>query len=546
MLSQALSQLAAALERRAATAPFPESVEKAQRLENHIVNYLLPRAADLLAPLLIVILGSTGSGKSSLFNALAGKAQSPSGLLRPTTRRPVALVNPADSVNYPDLTVVTDAEAPKGLVLVDSPDFDSVELSNRQLALDLLEEADLVIFVTTVTRYADQVPWLVLERARQRGVPLLMVINRMPIDRFEQDKIIADFRGLLVKGGLNRQGAFGNLEVVSVPESALDTSKDALSPEPIIPIMSAIERLRDDDAVRRSVARRSLIKALEGLPESIEEVAKEVATELEASQSLLSESERSYRRGLRALTGEVESGNFLRTEVLQQWLDFVRAGPLARFLSEGVGKIAASIRSLFRTQPPPPAPPVREAAFSDLIASARRHADDAARLTATNWSDDRYGSRVLAAHPQLWAADPNFETWLGDRLDSWVGEISTEIAALGEQRRAWARAASLGLNVLGTSAMIAVFVHTGGLTGTEVGIGAATAFVNQKLLEAIFGEANVAAFVKRARSRLLALLTETFDLDRDRFGSTLGPVDSDLAGTLRSLADAGRAEAGQI
>ena len=50
--------------------------------------------------------------------------------------------------------------------------------------------------------------------------------------------------------------------------------------------------------------------------------------------------------------------------------------------------------------------------------------------------------------------------------------------------------------------MLAVFIHTGGLTGAEVGITAATAVVNQKLLEALFGEANVAAFVFRAREDL--------------------------------------------
>jgi hypothetical protein len=111
---------------------------------------------------------------------------------------------------------------------------------------------------------------------------------------------------------------------------------------------------------------------------------------------------------------------------------------------------------------------------------------------------------------------------------------------LGQQRKAWAQAASVGLNVLGTSAMIAVFVHTGGLTGTEVGIGAATAFLNQKLLEAIFGEANVAAFVKRARGRLTELLSEAFQREQTRFADAVGPVEKDLAATLRGLADQAR------
>ncbi|HEY3428849.1 MAG TPA: hypothetical protein VGK83_09300, partial [Acidimicrobiia bacterium] len=186
------------------------------------------------------------------------------------------------------------------------------------------------------------------------------------------------------------------------------------------------------------------------------------------------------------------------------------------------------------------------AAFSDLVASARRHADDAARRTSSIWSEDRLGARALADQPQLWAADPSFDQRLHESLGTWGEAIGNEMATLGQQRKAWAQAASVGLNALGTSAMIAVFVHTGGLTGTEVGIGAATALLNQKLLEAIFGEANVAAFVKRARNRLSDLLNEAFDGDRRRFASAVGPIEKDLPDTLRSLADDARAGASQL
>ena len=541
MLSQVLEDLSAALARRAASAPSKEAREQAERLRTHVESYLLPRTSDLAAPLFVVILGSTGSGKSSLFNALAQKAASPSGLLRPTTRQPVALAHPDDLIDqYPGLLVVSDAAAPKGLVIVDSPDFDSVEQHNRQLALDLLEKADLVIFVTTVTRYADQVPWLVLDRARQRGVPLLMVINRMPTEASEQAEVMADYRALINRGGLDDQGALGRLEVVSVAEGALDPERDALAAAALSPIIGAIEKLRDDDSARRAVARRGLVTALEGLPESIEEIAIDTEGEQAAIEGLLDEADRAYGRGLGQLTSEVESGDFLRSEVLQQWLDFVRAGPLARFLAEGVGKIAATIRNLFRTQPPPPAPPVREAAFSDLIVSARRHADDSARRTSSVWSDDPLGARALADRPHLLASSPDFDERLSESLNTWGEAIGSEIATLGQQRKAWAQAASVGLNVLGTSAMIAVFVHTGGLTGTEVGIGAATAFLNQKLLEAIFGEANVAAFVKRARGRLADILDSAFDRDRQRFVDAIGPVEKGLPETLRGLADEAR------
>src|SRR5947209_2933207 len=54
-----------------------------------IEDYLLPRLRDLDAPLLAVVGGSTGAGKSTMVNSLLGVPASPAGVLRPTTRAPV-------------------------------------------------------------------------------------------------------------------------------------------------------------------------------------------------------------------------------------------------------------------------------------------------------------------------------------------------------------------------------------------------------------------------------------------------------------------------
>ena len=63
--------------------------------------------------------------------------------------------------------------------------------------------------------------------------------------------------------------------------------------------------------------------------------------------------------------------------------------------------------------------------------------------------------------------------------------------------------------------------------------------MNQKLLEAIFGEANVAAFVSRARDELGAILDGAFDDERARYAAALGgiPAEDDLAEILRDTAE---------
>ena len=75
------------------------------------------------------------------------------------------------------------------------------------------------------------------------------------------------------------------------------------------------------------------------------------------------------------------------------------------------------------------------------------------------------------------------------------------------------------MNALAIAAMIGVFAQTAGLTGTELGIVAATGFLNQKLLQAIFGEAAMAEMIAGARERLEALLTDVFATERARFES---------------------------
>jgi hypothetical protein len=464
----------------------------------------------------------------------------------------MALVHPTDAPTVREgalllglagrdqLDVRIDPDIAPGLVIVDAPDFDSVEGSNRKLAIELLEAADLVIFVTTITRYADQVPWDILARARQRGVPLLAVINRMPIDSDEATAVMADYRALIERGELDRQGAFGDLELVSVPEGAIDQNIDGLQREAVGPILAAIERLRHGHEERTSMARRSLDNALAGLPEAVEKIAAEVEREQQAATSLRKALESSYRAARNSLTREIETGSFLRTEVLRQWLDFVNAGPLARFLSEGVGRIATGIRNLLRPSTPGPAPEVREAAFSDLVASVVRHADTAASQTATAWVDQPHGAVALSAEAGLWGASPGMAASLSAELEEWTEEIGDQIRVMGAQRQGRAQAASIGLNVLGTSAILAVFVHTGGLTGAELGIGAATAVLNQKLLETIFGERNVAAFVNRARGRLDQILDSVFEAEQQRFVEALGPMadTNDLASELRRAAHA--------
>ncbi|MCV0402879.1 MAG: GTPase domain-containing protein [Chloroflexi bacterium] len=534
-----VERLADALRTRVASAPGDERAARADALRRHVELYVLPRAANLDAPLLVVILGSTGSGKSSLLNALAGARLSPAGVLRPTTRQPIAIAHPDELrgaigaiARKAGWEVRIHPQARRGMVIVDAPDFDSIEADNRERALGLLEIADLVIFLTTATRYADQVPWEVLSRARARGVPLLAVLNRLPPEAEDADAVVADYRALLERGKLGE-----NLELVAIGEGAVHPEHDALGADAIAGVRDVLDRLVASREERRELARRGLSNALEGIPNAIEAIAAQVDEEQEAVVALRRAAEQSYAQARRSLREDVAAGTFLRAEVLRQWQDFIGAGQIARFLADGIGKVRATISSLIRPTPEAPATEVRAAAFADLTALAVQHADTAAQRTAAQWAEDRYGALALEADARLWRASPDMSARLSADLEAWGRMIGERIRTMGSRRKGFAKVASVGVNAVGTSAVLAVFVSTGGLTGTELGITAATAVLNQKLLEAIFGEANVAAFVSRARKDLESLLDAEYTRELGRFAAALGSAGNPtLAGELREAA----------
>src|SRR5215207_10282416 len=152
-LPTALRELGAALRSAELTLAVSgrERAEAARReLVDQVEDYLLPRLEQMDAPLLMVVGGSTGAGKSTLVNSLVGDDVSPSGVLRPTTRSPVLVCHPDDVGWFEDdrilpgmsrttgrpagpggLELAPTTGLPQGVALLDSPDIDSVVEANR-------------------------------------------------------------------------------------------------------------------------------------------------------------------------------------------------------------------------------------------------------------------------------------------------------------------------------------------------------------------------------------------------------------------------------
>ncbi len=136
----------------------PQRVEPARA----VVRRAGERLGHGLEATVVALAGPTGAGKSTLFNALAGADLVAASARRPTTARPTAAVwgqTPGPLLDWLDVPL-RHAVAPPGsefdgLVLLDLPDFDSVERAHRLEVDRMVELVDLLVWVTDPQKYAD-------------------------------------------------------------------------------------------------------------------------------------------------------------------------------------------------------------------------------------------------------------------------------------------------------------------------------------------------------------------------------------------------------
>ena len=168
----------------------------------------------------VALVGGTGSGKSSLFNAISGLDFADVGALRPTTEVAAACVWGGDAevlLDFLDVAPkrriqresVLDADREKaltGMVLLDLPDHDSVALEHARQVDRLLPLVDLLVWVVDPQKYADHLLHERYLRAlTDRQESMLVLVNQADtIPASAVEKVRQDVAGLLAADGLDR------------------------------------------------------------------------------------------------------------------------------------------------------------------------------------------------------------------------------------------------------------------------------------------------------------------------------------------------------
>lgn len=499
-------------------------VELARKAHTEIVeqldDYVLPRLIQIDAPLLTVVGGSTGAGKSTLVNSLVGARVTEPGVLRPTTRSPVLVFNPADAEWFeggrilPDLRRTDRASAdtstiqlvateaiPPGLAVLDAPDIDSVEEANRVLAAQLLGAADLWLFVTSAARYADQVPWEFLKQAAERSAAVAIVLDRTQPSAVEE--VSTHLARMLSARGLRDSPLF------TVPEGEVDDA-GLLPSSNVREIRAWLSSLALDADARQGIVRQTLDGTIRTLSTRIYSIADACHDQVEIQARLRRSAESAYEAGLSEIEHATSDGSLLRGELLARWQEFVGNGELVQSLESKVSRIRDRVSHAVKGQPQQ-ATLVTLAIESALQTLIVEHAETAAAHADSGWRALTAGAELLdAQRDDLARASTGLRANTEQAIHEWQQHVLDLVREEGAEKRASSRFLAYGVNALAVTLMVEVLAPGAGAT-----------VLGQRILEAVFGEPAVRRLAADARGDLNERLLLLLDSEQHRYVDVL-------------------------
>ncbi|MFP4247344.1 MAG: hypothetical protein ACLFQ1_09220 [Halochromatium sp.] len=490
-------------------------------------------------PLLVVVAGGTGAGKSTLANTLAGSAVATTSARRPTTEVPTVIGRPAelDSVlrrgvlaaeaQRASLHTAPLESVPAGLVIVDALDVDSVETANRDITERLLEVADVWVWLATARTYADEAGMAYLRQAARLDVFTLVVLTQA--SEAEAAEILPDLNEKLA--AVEHRA----VETLHLPTAEID---DERLPDVVAaPVLERIRALAPPEQ-RATHRERTVLGAVRYLPTEIDALLEAIATEQTAVRRLVKAVDAGYTDLDGQLLGELQAGEPLRHEILRRWNDLVGSGWLQRQLNAAADYLS---RRWLRWLPWPGsgrggqhvAEEAEEHARERIATALRRVLDSAAAEVESAWQQDQAGHALFTRHDQPRAAGRVARREAAERLVAdWERQVAEHVDTIGRSRLRWARRATTGVNATLTTAVLVLFTLGGGfgLTGAEVLVTAAGSTTTQTLLARLLGEHNVEQLLKDIREdlqhRVEGLAEEDARAYRDLLAAAAPPPDA--------------------
>lgn len=455
------------------------------------------------------VFGATGSGKSSLVNALVGDEVAKAHVRRPTTSQALAVTwdatGAAELLDWLEIRERVERAHPidpraSKLVLVDLPDVDSIEAGNRAIAERLAGQVDALLWVVDPQKYADDVlhAQFIAPHARHADVTLFALNQVDLLAARDRASVVASLQSIVSRDGLPRARVLSvsarTLEGIDALRAAigdLAASKAVRDARLTADVQTLAARIDDPGSAARLDAKASLrVRDEVGTAAGVEIVAAAVAS--------------SYRKRAAQVTGWP----------LVSWIGRLRADPLTRL---GLGpKRRGDDADVHRTS----MPLLSAGAQAKLSLAVRSFADTAAAGLAGPWKAavrtaaesalDKLPADLDLAIARTSLPAKGSWWWAIIGIVQWVTIVAGVLGAL------WLVGASL-LPTFGMPALLIPRVESGPLEGwaipTLVIIAAVLVGVLLGIISAVLSALTAAARRRRTRKRLLASVDEVVQRD---------------------------------
>ena len=369
----------------------PTAVESARA----VVDKIGERISKSGNHTVVALAGATGSGKSSLFNALVGSDVAVVGARRPTTSRPVAAVwGEEDATELLDWLSVAQRHhvAPRatdstnatpwtldGLVLLDLPDFDSRVVAHRVESERVLELVDVFVWVTDPQKYADaRLHDDYLRVLATHDAVTVVVLNQADrLDRDATGQIRSDLSRLAAADGIP------GVQVITTSATSgvgVDDLRMRLATA-VAAQNAAQHRLLADVSASAGVLRGGVAPTEPTLAETVDAELVDALSRAAGIPTVVAAVERDYRNQAWGRTG----WPFTR------WVRALRPDPMKRLrlntrdaVEEKLAVTAGDVRTVLgRSSLPPPTPAARSA----VELATRRVGDQAAEGLPSRWAE---------------------------------------------------------------------------------------------------------------------------------------------------------------
>ncbi|MDL4777508.1 AAA family ATPase [Actinomadura xylanilytica] len=505
-----------------------EAREARTELRNQLDDYVLPRIQAAGKPMLVVLGGSTGAGKSTLVNTLVGARVSATGVLRPTTSSPILVCHPdhadwflkgpmlpgmgrvrgpaPDAIAGDQLVIIASEALPPGLALLDSPDFDSVFEDHYEFATKLMAAADLWLCVTTAARYADAQVWQMLQRAKENGATIGVVLSRVP--QGAGGEVVEHF------GEMLGENEVGDTRRFTVPETRIEESR--LPEEAVEDIRSWLVGVAENTGDREVIVGDTLAGVLDSFRTRVPELARQVEVQVEQRTELARLVESSYSTALAELDEATRNGSLLRGEVLARWQDFAGTGDLLRALHAQRARRGRGASRRHRS--PARVRALKASLRSGLESLIMASAEHAAEQVLARWREHPAGGPVASGPAAgLGHVSPELSRRVTRAVSAWQDHVQELIRTEGVTKRSVAKLVSFDTEAVSLVLTIGLL----GFGASDVNVEGGNSAVPQRLLKALFGAESLRGMGAKARADLRSRIGMLFDEEAIRFGQAL-------------------------